>query len=108
MSPRDSPDHMKGLPSAIVFEDQHARPLRKIRVVFHHHGAGQSVDNVRNRHLVRRKFIVAVSRHTHLAAPHQCPYLFQRLAQPLDPFTFLIVFLPCLPSPANVGHQPRR
>jgi hypothetical protein len=41
---------MDRLPFAIVFEDQHARPLRKIRVVFQYHGAGLPLDDVRDRY----------------------------------------------------------
>ena len=76
----------------IVLQNEDAWPFRIVRIIFHSYGLVQAVDDVMHKQVVGGEFFVAVERYTDLAARHEPLYLFEGLAQFLDPFLFLIAF----------------
>jgi hypothetical protein len=67
---------MNRLIRAIVLENQDARPLRVIRVVFDHNGRVQPVDHITHLDPVCGKFLVPMKRYANIAASHEGQNLF--------------------------------
>lgn len=71
---------------AIPLENQHARPLRIVRIVLDDDRRVESTDDLTHLDTVRREFIVSVSRHPYVAACHEHAHRVERLAQCLRAF----------------------
>jgi hypothetical protein len=56
----DTPDYVNRLIGSIVLQNQDTWALRVGRVVLHHHGCAQSVDDVVHLYAVGFEFLVAV------------------------------------------------
>lgn len=71
---------------AILLEDQHARPLRIIRIILDHDRRVESTDNLTHLDTVRREFIVPVSGYSYIAACHEHAHRVEGLTQCLRAF----------------------
>ena len=77
---------MNRLFGSILLQHQDAWSLRVRGVVLDHSSSAQSVNDIAHLYPVCGELLVAVDGYTHFAARHERAYLFQSLAQFLDPF----------------------
>jgi len=68
-----------------VLENQDARPLWVVRVILHHNGGVQTIDDITDIYTVCRKLLVPVQGYTHVAARHEGADLFKGPAQCREP-----------------------
>ncbi len=82
---------MNRLTVAILLQHQNTRSFRVVRIIFDNDCPRETVDDLANQETVCGELLITVIGHPDVAASHQRAYLLQRLAQPLDPFLFLII-----------------
>jgi hypothetical protein len=73
---------MNRLILAIMLQDEHARPLRVIRIILDDDRSVQAFDDIAHRDAVRGKLFVPVERYAHIAVRHERSYLFQSVGHP--------------------------
>jgi hypothetical protein len=99
---------MNRLTVAILLQHQSTRSFRVVRIVFDNDCARETVDDLANQETVCSELLITVIGHPDVAASHQRAYLLQRLAQPLDPFLFLIIRFGVRLVPLTARFQRRR